>query len=53
MNCPECQFDNREDAKFCSECGCEFEFECPDCASKIRAESKFCDECGYDIIARD
>jgi len=49
MKCPECQFDNREEAKFCSECGCEFEIECPDCAAKIRAESKFCDECGYDL----
>ena len=49
MKCPECQFDNREGAKFCSECGNRFELTCPECNTKIRAGSKFCDECGYDL----
>ena len=46
MKCPECQFDNREGAKFCSECGLKFELSCPECGTSIRAHSKFCDECG-------
>jgi class 3 adenylate cyclase/tetratricopeptide (TPR) repeat protein len=46
MKCPECQFDNREGAKFCSECGHKFELSCPECGTSIRASSKFCDECG-------
>jgi class 3 adenylate cyclase/tetratricopeptide (TPR) repeat protein len=46
MKCPECQFDNREGAKFCSECGLKFERSCPQCGASIRAHSKFCDECG-------
>jgi class 3 adenylate cyclase len=46
MKCPECQFDNREGAKFCSECGLKFELSCPECGISIRAHSKFCDECG-------
>jgi class 3 adenylate cyclase/tetratricopeptide (TPR) repeat protein len=46
MKCPECQFDNREEAKFCSECGFKFVLSCPDCGNSIRASSKFCDECG-------
>jgi class 3 adenylate cyclase/tetratricopeptide (TPR) repeat protein len=46
MKCPKCQFDNREGAKFCSECGLKFELSCPECDASIRARSKFCDECG-------
>ncbi|MCP4369764.1 MAG: zinc-ribbon domain-containing protein, partial [Deltaproteobacteria bacterium] len=46
MKCPECQFVNREEAKFCSECGYKFELSCPECGNSIRANSKFCDGCG-------
>jgi class 3 adenylate cyclase/tetratricopeptide (TPR) repeat protein len=46
MKCPKCQFENREEAKFCSECGHKFQLSCPDCGNSIRASSKFCDGCG-------
>ena len=46
MKCPDCQFVNREGAKFCSECGHKFELSCPECGNSIRASSKFCDGCG-------
>ncbi len=46
MKCPKCQFENRQDAKFCSECGHKFELICPDCGTANRPEAKFCDECG-------
>ena len=46
MQCPECQSDNRQEAKFCSECGCKFELVCPECGNSVDANSKFCDECG-------
>jgi class 3 adenylate cyclase len=49
MNCPECQFDNREGAKFCKECGAKLELACPKCDASISPDSKFCDECGYDL----
>jgi class 3 adenylate cyclase/tetratricopeptide (TPR) repeat protein len=49
MQCPKCQFENREEAMFCSECGYKFEITCPKCESKIRSGSKFCDECGEKI----
>ena len=49
MKCPECQFDNREGAKFCSECGHKFELSCPECGNSIRASSKFCDGCGHHL----
>jgi len=49
MKCPECQFDNREGAKFCNECGYKFVQACPECGVTNRVDSNFCDECGYDL----
>jgi len=49
LKCPDCQFVNREGAKFCSECGHKFELSCPECGSSIRASSKFCDGCGHNL----
>jgi class 3 adenylate cyclase/tetratricopeptide (TPR) repeat protein len=46
MQCPKCQFENRKDAQFCSECGHKFELSCPECGNSIGASSKFCDGCG-------
>ena len=49
MQCPECQFENRDDAKFCNECGHKFDIICPECSASNRIGSKFCDECGKDL----
>ena len=49
MECPKCQFNNREGAKFCNECGHKFQLTCPDCGSNNRVGSKFCDECGSNL----
>jgi class 3 adenylate cyclase len=49
MKCPKCQFDNREGAKFCNECGHRFELTCPDCGTANRPGAKFCDECGHNL----
>jgi hypothetical protein len=49
MKCPKCQFDNREGAKFCGECGHKFEITCPSCGTNNPAGNKFCDECGSKI----
>jgi class 3 adenylate cyclase/tetratricopeptide (TPR) repeat protein len=49
MKCPECQFDNREGAKFCKECGSKLELACPKCGSVASPGSKFCDECGHNL----
>jgi class 3 adenylate cyclase len=51
MQCPQCQFENREEAQFCSECGHKFELSCPECGNSIRANSKFCDGCGCKLEA--
>jgi class 3 adenylate cyclase/tetratricopeptide (TPR) repeat protein len=49
MKCPKCQFENREGAKFCNECGHKFELTCPECGTANGPGSKFCDECGHDL----
>ena len=51
MNCPECQFENRDEAKFCKECGQKLELACSDCGSIYKIGSKFCDECGCSLVA--
>ena len=49
MKCPKCQFENREGAKFCNECGHKFELTCPNCGTTNRPGAKFCDECGHNL----
>ena len=49
MKCPKCQFENREGAKFCKECGSKLELACPECGARFVSPSKFCDECGFDL----
>ena len=46
MRCPKCQFENREGAKFCIECGTNLEINCSKCSHLNPPESKFCEECG-------
>ena len=46
MKCPDCQFENREGAKFCKKCGAELELICSKCSALITPDSLFCDECG-------
>jgi len=50
MNCPNCQVDNRGDAKFCIRCGEKLELQCPQCAKLLPHAAKFCDGCGRDLI---
>jgi class 3 adenylate cyclase len=49
MKCPSCQFENRKEAIFCSECGHKFELICPECNNSNRFEAKFCDKCGHNL----
>jgi class 3 adenylate cyclase/tetratricopeptide (TPR) repeat protein len=51
MQCPKCQFENREGAKFCGDCGHKFEIACPECGTNNRAGNKFCDECGHKLTS--
>ena len=53
MKCPNCQCDNREDAKFCNECGNKLEIRCPACDCSNRLGAKFCDECGNKLALQE
>lgn len=46
MNCQHCEATNRDDAKFCDNCGTSLKRECANCGNDLRAEAKFCDQCG-------
>jgi predicted amidophosphoribosyltransferase len=49
MQCPKCQFENREEAKFCKKCGNKLELPCPSCGNPYQSDIIFCDECGHDL----
>ncbi len=49
MKWPKCEYENREGAKFCNECGNKLEVACPECGKINRLGSKFCDECGHNL----
>ncbi len=51
MICPKCHAENRDQAKFCNECGGKIEISCPACGRPNRPGSRFCDECGQDLRA--
>lgn len=48
--CPSCQTENKEEAKFCLNCGKNLEQWCPRCKRILSAAAKFCDECGYNLF---
>jgi class 3 adenylate cyclase/tetratricopeptide (TPR) repeat protein len=49
MKCPECQFENESDARFCNECGHKLEIACTECGNANQPGSKFCKSCGHDL----
>ena len=51
MECPECQVENRDEAKFCKKCGAELILVCPACGHKYERDCSFCDECGQILCA--
>ncbi len=50
MKCPECQFENREGAKFCGKCRTKLSRVCSFCGSENPPENNFCDECGQKLV---
>jgi hypothetical protein len=45
MQCPQCQHDNREGAKFCNECATPLVPRCPSYAAENPPGAKFCHQC--------
>ena len=46
MNCPKCQTNNPEKARFCFNCGSALALTCAHCATTLPAGAKFCFNCG-------
>ena len=49
MQCPKCQADNRDERKFCGECGTKLILVCPECGFENLPTEKFCGDCGHDL----
>src|SRR5688572_33252422 len=51
MQCPQCQSENPERARFCEDCGTRLEFKCPHCSEAATPGKRFCASCGGSLIA--
>jgi predicted ATPase/class 3 adenylate cyclase len=51
MKCPQCEFENRPQAKFCEECAAPLARTCANCGTPLSATAKFCPECGHPVAA--
>ena len=53
MNCPSCNAEIADTAKFCPECGEKIvrKTVCPDCGTEVASGAKFCAECGHKFVA--
>ena len=49
MQCPRCNTENREGAKFCVECGARLVLVCSECEAKLPSRARFCDACGAQV----
>lgn len=51
IKCPNCGELNKEDAKFCCECGTSLITKkyCPQCGEEVEPDSKFCSTCGQKL----
>ena len=51
MQCPRCQFKNREEALFCRSCGASLinDILCPHCEAPNPPDSRFCEKCGQNL----
>jgi class 3 adenylate cyclase/tetratricopeptide (TPR) repeat protein len=46
MQCPRCHSQNREDVRFCEDCGSRLTASCPSCGSELTVGRRFCGNCG-------
>ena len=49
MKCPQCQHENRPQAKFCEECATMLARTCAGCGALLSAEAKFCPQCARPV----
>jgi predicted ATPase/class 3 adenylate cyclase len=53
MKCPECQTENPETRKFCSQCGAKLSLVCPQCDFENLPDDRFCGGCGQSLEATE
>jgi hypothetical protein len=51
MQCPRCHTENREDRRFCGECGLSLALTCPSCRFVNEGGEKFCGGCGAPVAS--
>jgi len=51
MQCPQCHTENREQRRFCAECGTQLNLTCTSCGFANQPGEKFCGGCGIQIVA--
>lgn len=51
MVCPNCQAVNREESRFCDNCGFRLQVVCPQCQTSNRPDASFCRSCGQPLGA--
>ena len=51
MKCPECDFDNPKEMRFCGHCGVPLLNTCPNCNSNVPIQFKFCGSCGVRLTS--
>jgi class 3 adenylate cyclase/tetratricopeptide (TPR) repeat protein len=49
VKCLKCHFENREEVKFCEECGAKLRLMCPHCACEVPMGRRFCGQCGHPL----
>jgi Double zinc ribbon/Adenylate and Guanylate cyclase catalytic domain len=52
MQCPRCQHDNPQGARFCEECATPLARACSNCGMALSATAKFCHACAHPVAAR-
>ena len=52
MRCSSCQMENRDDVRFCEECGAPFARSCPRCGAEVQPAKRFCGDCGTQLLER-
>src|SRR5215211_3096914 len=51
MQCPQCQHENREGARFCEQCGARLVRACAQCGSVLSPTARFCSDCGTPVAS--
>ncbi len=52
MRCSSCETENRDEVRFCEECGAPFVRSCPRCGTNVQPGTRFCGECGTQLLER-